>query len=66
MVNFEIKNLATSLCIKDRGKVAPGRVKTGDLLGKASPVILSNAILCILVEVIILPTTTKVDLCQLS
>ena len=30
MVNFEINNLATLVCIKDRGKVVPGRVKAGD------------------------------------
>jgi hypothetical protein len=30
LVTFKIKNLALSDCVKDRRKVAPGRIRVGD------------------------------------
>jgi len=30
LVTFKIKNLATSDCVKDGRKVAPGRIRVGD------------------------------------
>ncbi len=30
LITFKIKNLATSNCVNDLGKVAPGKVRAGD------------------------------------